>query len=90
MAFEYQRNPALLSLRRIAFGKSIALRQVFHFLEVMFQSFVRCRKRQCLGLCLESLLGQSRRVEAGCMGGSLYSGVNVMNRSGDSCVSVAL
>ena len=53
--------------------------------------FVRCshvsqRKRPSLGLCLEILLGQSRCVEAGCMGGSLSSGENVMNRSGDSCV----
>ena len=56
--------------------------------------FVRCirvsqRKRPSLGLCLESLPGQSRcveGVEAGCMGGSLCSGGDVMNRSGDSRV----
>ena len=47
------------------------------------------KKRPSLGLCLESLLGQSicvEGVEAGCMGGSLCSGGDVMNRSGDSCV----
>ena len=60
--------------------------------------FVRCsrvsqRKRPSLELCSESLLGQStcvEGVEAGCMGGSLCSGGNVMNRSGDSCVYQAL
>ena len=47
------------------------------------------KKRPSLGLCLESLLGRSRcveGVEAGYMGGSLCSGGDVMNRSGDSCV----
>ena len=47
------------------------------------------RKRSSLGLCLEILLGQSRcveGVEAGCMGGSLCSGGDVMNHSGDICV----
>ena len=45
--------------------------------------------RPSLGLCLESLLGQSRcveGVEAGCMGGSLCSGGDVINRSGEGCV----
>ena len=47
------------------------------------------RKRPSLGLCLESLLGQSgcvEGVETGCVEGSLCSGGDVMNRSGDSCV----
>lgn len=47
------------------------------------------RMRPSLGLCLESRLGQNRcveGVEAGCMGGSLCSGGDVMNRNGDSCV----
>ena len=55
--------------------------------------FERCSRvsqkmRPSLGLCLESRLGQNRcveDVEAGCMGGSLCSGGDVMNRSGESC-----
>ena len=41
------------------------------------------------GLCLESRLGQNRCVEgidAGCMGGYLCSGGDVMNRRAESCV----
>ena len=60
-----------------------------HISECVHSSRVSQRKRPSLGLCLESLLGQSRcvgGVEAGCMGGSLCSGVDVMNRNGDSCV----
>ena len=56
--------------------------------------FERCSRvsqkmRPSLGLCLESRLGQNRcveGVEAGCMGGSLCSGGDVMNRSAESCV----
>ena len=56
--------------------------------------FERCsrvsqRMRPSLGHCLECRLGQNRcveGVEAGCMGGSLCSGGDVMNCSGDSCV----
>ena len=47
------------------------------------------RNRPSPELHLESLLGQNRcveGVEAGCMGASLYSGGDVMSRSGDSCV----
>ena len=38
MVCEHPRNTAHLFIRCIAFGKGIALRQVFHLLEVMFQS----------------------------------------------------
>ena len=38
MVCEYQRNPGHLFLRWIAFGKGVALSQVFQFLEVTFQS----------------------------------------------------
>ena len=38
MVCEYQRTPGHLFFRRIAFGNCLALRQVFHFLEAMFQS----------------------------------------------------
>lgn len=52
-------------------------------------SHVSQRIRPSLGLSLESWLGQNRcveGVEAGCMGGSLCSGGDVMNRSAKSCV----
>ena len=52
-------------------------------------SLVSQRMRPSFGLCLESRLGPNRCVEGvkvGCMGGSLCSGGDVMNRSGESCV----
>ena len=60
-----------------------------HVSEFEHCSRVSQRTRPSLRLCLESRLGQNRcveGVEAGCMGGSLCSGGDVMNRSAESCV----